>query len=132
MEDHPMPKSNPVDETRIADAVEPTKRQQRSHAKKAGRTTKARPKRQAPRKGAVASRTRRKPAIRKQTKQQTCINLLCRREGATIEELQAATGWQAHSVRGFLAGAVRKKLGLTLLSEKPDAGLRCYRMPDAV
>jgi hypothetical protein len=127
------PHGGPPDaQTRIADAVEPTKRQQRSHAKKAGRTTKARPKRQAPRKGAVASRTRRKPAIRKQTKQQTCINLLCRREGATIEELQAATGWQAHSVRGFLAGAVRKKLGLTLLSEKSDAGLRCYRISDAV
>ena len=57
MENHPMPKSNPVDETRIADAVEPTKRQQRSHAKKAGRTTKARPKRQARSKGAVASRS---------------------------------------------------------------------------
>ena len=127
-----MPKSNPVDETRIADAVEPSNRQQRSQAKKVGRTTKPRPKRQARRKGAVASRTRTKPAIRKQTKQQTCIDLLCRRDGATIEELQAATGWQQHSVRGFLAGAVRKKLGLTLLSEKPDAGLRRYRIPNAV
>jgi hypothetical protein len=127
-----MPKSNPVDETKIAEVLEPTKCQQRSHAKKAGRTTKARPKRQARRKGAVASRTGRKPAIRKQTKQQTCINLLCRRAGATIEELQAATGWQGHSVRGFLAGAVRKKLGLTLLSEKPDTGLRRYRIPNAV
>jgi hypothetical protein len=130
MEDHPMPKSNPVDETRIADAVEPTKRQQRSHAKKAGRTTKAR--RDARRKGAVASRTRTKPAIRKETKQQTCIDLLSRREGATIEELQAATGWQVHSVRGFLAGTIRKKLCLTLLSEKPNAGPRRYRIPNAV
>ena len=127
-----MPKSNPVDETRIADAVEPTKRQQRSHAKKASRTTKARPKRQARRKGAIASRSRTKPAIRKETKQQTCINLLCRRQGATIEELQAATGWQAHSVRGFLAGTIRKKLCLTLLSEKPNAGPRRYRIPNAV
>ena len=127
-----MPKSNPVDETRLADAVEPTKRQRRSHAKKAGRTTKAGPNRQARRKGASASRSGAKPAIRKETKQQTCINLLCRREGATIEELQAATGWQAHSVRGFLAGAVRKKLGLMLLSEKPDAGLRRYCIPNAV
>jgi Protein of unknown function (DUF3489) len=67
------------------------------------------------------------PAARK-TKQQTCLDLLSRREGATIEELQAATGWQQHSVRGFLAGAVRKKLGLTLLSEKPDAGPRRYRI----
>jgi hypothetical protein len=121
-----MPKSNPVDEPRIADAVEPTKHQQRSHAKKAGGPMKARPKRQARGKGAVASRSGTKPTIRKQTKQQTCIDLLGRREGATIEELQA------HSVRGFLAGAVRKKLGLTLLSEKPDDGLRRYRISNAV
>jgi hypothetical protein len=65
-----MAKSNSVDETRIADPVEPTKRQQRSHAKKAGKRTKA-PKRQARRKGAVGTRSRTQPAIRKQTKQQT-------------------------------------------------------------
>ena len=127
-----MPKSNPVDETRIVDAVEPAKCHQRSHAKKAGGTTKARPKRQARKKGAVANRTRTKPAIKKQTKRQSCLDLLCRRGGATIEELQAATGWQQHSVRGFLAGAVKKKLGLTLLSEKPDAGPRHYRISDTV
>ena len=127
-----MPKSNPVDETRIADAVEPTKRQRRSHAKKAGRTTKAGPNRQARRKGASASRSGAKPAIRKQTKQQSCIDLLSRREGATIEALQKATGWQGHSVRGFLAGTIRKKLCLTLLSEKPNAGPRRYRIPNAV
>jgi Protein of unknown function (DUF3489) len=101
MEDHPMPKSNP--EMRIADEAEPTERQQRSRAKKAGRITKAGPKRLARRKGAVANRTRTKPAIKKRTKQQTCIDLLSRQEGATIEELQAATGWQQHSVRRFLA-----------------------------
>ena len=127
-----MPKSNPVDETRIADAVEPTKRQQRSQAKKAGGTAKARPKRQARTKGAVVNRTRTKPAIKKQTKQQSCLDLLCRRGGATIEELQAATGWQQHSVRGFLAGAVKKKLGLTLISEKPGPEPRHYRISDTV
>ena len=49
-----------------------------------------------------------------------------------IEELQAATGWQQHSVRGFLAGGVKKKLGLTLLSEKREAGPRRYRIASAV
>ena len=127
-----MPKSNPVDEMRIADAVEPTKLQRRSHAKKAGRPTKAGPNRQVRRKGAVVSRSRTKPAIRKETKQQTCINLLCHRQGATIEELQAVTGWQAHSVRGFLAGTIRKKLCLTLESEKPDEKPRRYRTLNAV
>jgi hypothetical protein len=67
----------------------------------------------------------------RQSKQQTCLDLLGRREGATIEELAQVTGWQNHSVRGFLAGAVRKKLGLTLASEKPDAGPRRYRIPTA-
>ena len=69
----------------------------------------------------MGPRSRTKPATGKQTKQQACLDLLGRQEGATIEELQAATGWQQHSVRGFLAGAVKKKLGLTLLSEKRAA-----------
>jgi hypothetical protein len=66
------------------------------------------------------------------SKQQTCLNLLSRPGGASIEELQQATGWQEHSVRGFLAGTVRKKLGLALLSEKLDAGPRRYRIPNTV
>jgi len=96
--------------------------------KKAGGTAKAQ-KRRTRRKGAVGSRNGTKPAIGSQTKQQTCLDLLGRREGATIEDLQQATGWQKHSVRGFLAGAVKKKLGLTLISEKADGGLRRYRIP---
>ncbi len=65
---------------------------------------------------------------RKATKQQICIDLLSRPEGATIEELQGVTGWQAHSVRGFVAGAVKKKLGLAVVSEKSDDGPRRYRV----
>jgi uncharacterized protein DUF3489 len=82
-------------------------------------------------KSAVHSRGRIKPAAAK-TKQQVCLDLLNRPEGATVEQLQAATGWQQHSVRGFLAGAVKKKLGLTLLSQKPNAGPRHYRIASAV
>ena len=125
-----MAKSHPVDEPRSADAVERTKRQRRPNAKNKSKKAKA-PKRQTRRKSAVRSRGRIKPAAAK-TKQQVCLDLLNRHEGATIEELQAATGWQQHSVRGFLAGAVKKKLGLTLLSEKPDAGPRRYRIANAV
>lgn len=82
-------------------------------------------------KSAVPFRGRIKPTAAK-TKQQICLDLLNRPEGATVEGLQAATGWQQHSVRGFLAGAVKKKLGLTLLSERPDAGPRHYRIASAV
>ena len=49
--------------------------------------------------------------------------------GATIASLMTATEWQQHSVRGFLAGVVRKKLGLNLVSEQTDKG-RVYRIKD--
>jgi predicted Zn-dependent protease len=125
-----MAKSNPVDETRIADPVERTKRLRHSNAKKAAGTAKV-PKQQRRRKSAVGSRNGTKPASSNQSKQQTCLDLLGRREGATIEDLKEATGWQKHSVRGFLAGAIKKKLGLTLVSEKLDAEPRRYRIPTA-
>ena len=126
LEDHPMPDPNPVHATRIAEAVKQTKRQRRLNAKARSKRMKA-PKQQPRRKDAVPSRSRVKPTGTK-TKQQACLDLLSRPEGATIEELQVATGWQQHSVRGFLAGAVKKKFGLTLLTEKPDARPRRYRI----
>jgi hypothetical protein len=48
-------------------------------------------------------------------------------QGATIAAMMQATGWQQHSVRGFLAGVVRKRLQLSLFSEKRD-GTRVYRI----
>jgi hypothetical protein len=55
------------------------------------------------------------------------LALLRRPQGARLEEMQAATGWQAHSVRGALSGSIRKKLGLALTSDKTEAG-RVYRV----
>lgn len=62
------------------------------------------------------------------TKQDRILLLLSQRNGATIPEMMQATEWQQHSVRGFLAGTVKKKLGLNLTSSKSDGELRRYRI----
>ena len=69
-----------------------------------------------------------KPRTRENSKQATVIQMLQRPEGATISQICAATGWQAHTVRGTFAGAFKKKLGLNLASEKLEGGERIYRI----
>lgn len=64
------------------------------------------------------------------SKQDDVLSLLRRPEGASLDALVKATGWQKHSVRGFLAGTVRKKLKLPLVSEKVD-NIRTYRIGKA-
>jgi hypothetical protein len=68
--------------------------------------------------------------IKRDSKQDKIVALLRRPEGADLDVLVKETGWQKHSVRGFLAGTVRKKLKLPLLSEKID-GVRTYRIGTA-
>jgi Protein of unknown function (DUF3489) len=80
------------------------------------------------------SRTRFAPAspklaARSDTKHARIIAMLRAPAGTTIATIMTATEWQQHSVRGFLAGVVRKKLGLNLVSEPTDKG-RVYRIKD--
>jgi hypothetical protein len=63
------------------------------------------------------------------SKQARLITMLRASSGATVAAMMTATEWQQHSVRGFLAGVIRKKLGLNLVSEESDDG-RVYRIKD--
>lgn len=62
------------------------------------------------------------------SKTEIVLGLLKRKGGVTPQELMEATGWQAHSVHGFLSGTVGKKMGLALASVKRDDGARCYSL----
>jgi hypothetical protein len=91
----------------------------RSAARKAAKT--APRKRPAP----VSSKSAAEP----DTKHDRIIAMLRSPAGATIAAIMTATNWQQHSVRGFLAGVVRRKLGLDLVSQQTDKG-RVYRIRD--
>jgi Protein of unknown function (DUF3489) len=69
-----------------------------------------------------------KPQIERVTKQERVLTLLSRPQGVSLEEMMQTTDWQQHSVRGFLAGTVKKKLGFSLTSLKPNGGVRRYRI----
>jgi hypothetical protein len=70
-----------------------------------------------------------KAAARPNTKHARIIAMLRAPAGTTLASIMTATEWQPHSVRGFLAGVVRKKLGFNLVSEQTDKG-RVYRIRD--
>ena len=69
------------------------------------------------------------PTTRRESKKAHIIAMLQAPSGVTIEAMARATNWQPHSIRGFLAGVVRQKLGLNLISVAGDSG-RVYRIID--
>ncbi len=84
------------------------------------------PKTKAPRKTAKAADGA--PTPREGSKKAIVLELLRRPEGATLADIMGATGWMAHSVRGFLSGALAKKMGLAIESVKTSNGSRTYRI----
>ncbi len=69
-----------------------------------------------------------KPRTREGSKQATVIQMLQHPSGTTIRQVMETTGWQAHTVRGTFAGALKKKLGLNIVSAKDATGERVYRI----
>ena len=72
------------------------------------------------------------PAPPKESKLALIIKLLTRPEGATIDDMVAATGWQKHTVRAALSHALAKKRGYLIVSEKAQGGQRIYKIADPV
>ncbi len=104
----------------------PTTKRTRDHGRSAAgpkRSTKSKSKSK-PKPKATVSRS----SARSGTKQALLVDLLRRKEGATIAEIMKATGWQPHSVRGAISGNLKKKLGLAVVSDKVAGRGRVYRI----
>jgi hypothetical protein len=97
--------------------------------KSKAKTTAVRLTKRKPKAGVRSAPTSLKITAKPGTKHSRIVAMLRSPGGATIATIMAATEWQQHSVRGFLAGVVRKKLGLNLVSEQTDKG-RVYRIKD--
>jgi Protein of unknown function (DUF3489) len=100
-------------------------KKQSGGTKESASKDRARPKRQVA--GSKSKRQAQRSAARAGTKQSVLIELLSRRDGATIAEAMKATGWQPHSVRGAISGTLKRKLGLAVTSDKIEGRGRVYR-----
>jgi hypothetical protein len=95
---------------------------------KRGPATKATPAKKANKRARSVKSAKKASASREGSKTAKFLDLLKRSGGATGTDLMKATGWQAHSVRGFISGVLGKKMGLTVTSTKVDDGQRRYSL----
>jgi hypothetical protein len=86
----------------------------------------AAPKEARPKKAPKADRTKEAGTLRPESKGAKVLELISRAKGASLAELMKATGWQAHSVRGFISGTLGTKMGLKVASAKREDGERVY------
>ena len=117
-------------ETEPEAATEP-KKAKRPSDPKPGKGAKTKPAKAAKTKPAKAGRkgaAKVAGSARDGSKKAAVLALLQRRGGATLKQIMDATDWQAHSVRGFISGALGKKMGLTVESTKQEDGERVYRI----
>ncbi len=112
-----MPKSTAVKTTKLSRATQAAKRQgrKRNNIRSDASETRSQPRRES-------------RGQRQGTKTSVIVGLLRRDAGATLQELMDASRWQAHSIRGFLSGTLKKKQGLSVTSAKDDRGVRRYRI----
>jgi hypothetical protein len=120
-----------TEETGAATATAAAHPKASKKARIAARSAHVAPKKSKPGKKAKAAKKAPKAAkkasgARDGSKAAKILELLKRPDGATLEELMKATGWLAHSVRGFLSGTISKKMGLTVTSTKDEGGERTY------
>jgi hypothetical protein len=114
--------TKPTKKARGGAHVAPKKGKASKKATPAKKTPKTAPKAKAARPGKAGK----EKGVREGSKTQTILDLLKRPGGVTSKELMKATGWQPHSVRGFLSGTVGKKMGLAVTSTKGEDGERSY------
>jgi Protein of unknown function (DUF3489) len=99
-----------------------------SRAKARAKNSPVRPHKTTGRAKAASEQASKANTPRRGSKTAKILALLKRPGGASLQQLQKATGWQAHSVRGFLSGTLKKKLGLRIDSAKLNDGQRTYRL----
>lgn len=104
----PASKKAPKKEAKPAAAKKPAKKEAKPASKKTAKATDG--------------------AAREGSKKAIVLDLLRRKDGATMAEIGKATDWQNHSIRGFISGNLTKKMGLTVESSKNEAGERVYRI----